>query len=109
MYTIKGEVKVIKETQKITDTFSKREFTLTDKSGQYEQTIGLQLSKDNCSIIDNFNVGAKVEVFFNLRGREWTSPQGDVRVFNTLDVWKINSQTPEAIKQEETGGDNLPF
>ena len=41
--------------------------------------------------VDNFNIGDMVEVSFNLRGREWTSPQGEVRVFNTLDAWKITA------------------
>ena len=30
-----------------------------------------------------------MEVSFNLRGREWTSPQGEVKYFNSLDAWRI--------------------
>jgi len=30
-----------------------------------------------------------VRLDFSLRGREWRSPQGDVKYFNSLDVWKV--------------------
>jgi hypothetical protein len=33
-----------------------------------------------------------VEVSFNLRGREWTSPQGEVKFFNTIEAWRIEKQ-----------------
>jgi hypothetical protein len=109
MYNLKGEIKSIKETQQVSDKFKKREFSLLDESGQYPQVIAFQLSQDKCDLIDPMKVGDMVDLSFNLRGREWENSQGEIKVFNTLDVWKINSQTPDAIKQEETGGDNLPF
>ena len=34
-------------------------------------------------------MGDAVRLDFSLRGREWRSPQGDVKYFNSLDVWKI--------------------
>jgi hypothetical protein len=40
-------------------------------------------------LIDAFNPQEQVEVSFNLRGREWTSPQGEVKYFNTLEAWRI--------------------
>ena len=39
--------------------------------------------------IDTIQVGQKVNVYFNLRGREWTNPQGEIKYFNSLDAWKI--------------------
>ena len=42
-----------------------------------------------------------MRVQFNLRGREWSNPQGEVKYFNTLDAWKIekligsNSNAPQ--------------
>tara|TARA_R110002051_G_scaffold323593_1_gene417734 strand:+ start:1224 stop:1514 length:291 start_codon:yes stop_codon:yes gene_type:complete len=91
MYTLKGEIKTIKETQIVSDKFKKRDFVITDASGQYPQVIAFQMAQDKCDQLDNFNTGDMVEVSFNLRGREWTSPQGEVRVFNTLDAWKITA------------------
>ncbi len=118
MYTLKGEIKTIKETQAITDSFKKREFVITDASGQYPQIIMFQSVQDRCEMLDNFNTGDMVEVFFNLRGREWTNPQGEVKVFNTLDAWKIQplnagGAAPTTAGNAETfvaeGDDDLPF
>jgi hypothetical protein len=39
-------------------------------------------------------------VSINLRGREWTNPQDEVKVFNTLQCWKVVSDVPD--QQEET-------
>ena len=34
-------------------------------------------------------MGDEVKVEFSLRGREWKSPQGETRYFNSLDVWTL--------------------
>ncbi|GIT73591.1 MAG: hypothetical protein Ct9H300mP28_34050 [Pseudomonadota bacterium] len=41
------------------------------------------------AIVDSFQEGQEVEVHFELRGREWTSPQGQVKYFNSLQAWKL--------------------
>ena len=92
MYSLKGELKVINDTRIVSDKFKLREFVLTDNSGQYPQVIQFQASQDKSELLDALKVGQQVEVFFNLRGREWTNPQNEVKVFNTLDAWKIEVQ-----------------
>ncbi|MGV6860660.1 MAG: DUF3127 domain-containing protein [Putridiphycobacter sp.] len=119
MYTLKGELKKIDATQQVTDSFRKREFVVTDASGQYPQTIQFQSVQDRCDMLDQFKVGDMVEVFFNLRGREWTNPEGVTRVFNSLDAWKIQPlnagtpTTPASADNAETfvaeKEDDLPF
>jgi hypothetical protein len=42
-FSISGKLKVVNETQQIKDTFRKREFVLTDESGNYPQFIQFQL------------------------------------------------------------------
>ena len=108
---VKGTIKVINQTQVISEKFSKREFVLTDES-QYPQDILFQATQDKCSLLDNIGVGQQVEVSFNLRGREWTSPAGEVKYFNTLEAWRIEvvgglSKTPTTPANEEEDG--LPF
>ena len=112
-------IKVKKEEQVINDKFRKREFVLTDNSSQYPQLISFQLTQDRCAILDQVQIGETVVVHFNIRGREWTSPQGEIKYFNTLEAWKIDrsssapSQTvehyeniPASQNQEK---DDLPF
>ena len=49
-------------------------------------------------MLDKFKVGQPVKVSINLRGREWTSPQGEVKYFNSIQGWRIETlqqETPE--------------
>ena len=124
MYQLSGIVKVLNDTQQVTDTFQKREFVVTEASTQYPQDILFQAVQGNCDKLNDINVGDQVTVSFNLRGREWTSPQGEVKYFNSLDAWNIikagagapgapaaapqaPSASPET--QIEEGDDDLPF
>ena len=89
MFKLTGSIKVIKDTVQISEKFAKREFVVSDTSNMYPQDILFQLVQDKCSILDQYSENDQVEVSFNLRGREWTSPQGEVKYFNTLDAWRI--------------------
>jgi hypothetical protein len=117
MFSLKGTLKVIGEEQIISEKFKKREFVLEDNSGQYPQVISFQLAQDKVSLIDGYALGNEVTIYFNLRGREWTSPKdGQVRYFNTLDAWKIEGSAaaaPQSIPQAANLGsseeDDLPF
>lgn len=90
MFKLTGTVKVLNPTVQVSEKFSKREFVVTESSSMYPQDILFQLTQDKCSLLDGINVNEQVEVSFNLRGREWTSPQGEVKYFNTLDAWRID-------------------
>jgi hypothetical protein len=90
--TIKGKIKVINPTNVVSDKFSKREFVVETEE-TYPQPILIQLTQDKCSLLDLFKVGQDVEVSVNLKGREWNSPQGETKYFNTIEAWRINSGT----------------
>ena len=120
MYTLKGEVKVIMDEVQVTDSFKKREIVIIDASGQYEQTILFQTVQDRCEVLDPITVGDHVEVTFFLRGREWENPKdGEIKFFNSLDLWKIElltkgkESTNDTADNAETfvadGDDDLPF
>lgn len=89
-YTITGILKVKNDTIQVSEKFSKREFVLTDNSaGMYPEHVSFQLTQDKCALLDQFNVNDQLTVAFNLKGREWTSPAGEVKYFNSLDAWRI--------------------
>jgi hypothetical protein len=92
MFKLNGIVKVVNPTVQVSEKFSKREFVLTDNASMYPQDIMFQLTQDKYNLIDGFNVNETIEVSFNLRGREWTSPQGEVKYFNTIEAWRIEKQ-----------------
>jgi hypothetical protein len=85
---MKVRIKTKGETVAVSDKFKKREFVGTVE-GSYPQDIQFQLSQDKCNLLDNFQVGEEIEIEYNLRGREWTNPQGETKYFNTLEVWKV--------------------
>lgn len=90
MFKLTGTLKVLNPTVQVSEKFSKREFVVTETSSMYPQDIMFQLTQDKCSLLDGYNVNDQVEVSFNLRGREWTSPQGEVKYFNSLDAWRLD-------------------
>ena len=85
---ISGKIKLIRDTQEVSSSFSKREFVV-ETTEQYPQLISLELHQDKCDIIDSYSVGQEVVCGINLRGREWSSPLGEVKYFNTIVCWKI--------------------
>src|SRR5687768_15548074 len=85
-----GRLHTIFETKQVSERFSKREFVveLADNP-KYPQTVLFQLTGDRCAQLDGMNVGDQITVEFSLRGREWRSPSGEVKYFNSLDVWRV--------------------
>ena len=88
---IKGAIKVVGATIQVSEKFSKRELVITMVDEMYPQDILVQFTQDKCGLLDgiDFGIGQQVEVSINLRGREWTSPAGEVKYFNTLDCFDI--------------------
>ena len=110
-FKMKGVVKVIKPTQQVSDKFSKREFVVTDNSDdKYPQDIMFELTQDKTSLLDSIMEGQDVLVSFNLRGREWRSPSGDIKYFNTLNAFKIDTNEVAPVAATvETDDEGLPF
>ena len=87
---ISGKLHATFEAQQVTQRFRKREFVVElGDNPDYPQFVMFQLTGDRCEHIDGFKIGDEVNIEFNLRGREWNSPQGETKYFNSLDVWKI--------------------
>lgn len=119
MYKLSGIIKIIHSEVIISETFKKREFVLNDNS-QYPQFITFQLKKENCDLINDFKEGDEIEVSFNLRGKEWITPTGETKYFNTFEAWRIikigentdltlNKTISDSINIEPEDDDVLPF
>ena len=68
--------------------FKKRDIVVTTDE-QYPQHILVQFVQDKCDLLNGFQVGEPVKIDINLRGREWTNPQGEIVYFNTIQGWRI--------------------
>jgi hypothetical protein len=106
---MKVTVKVVCETIEVSAKFRKREFVGVIE-GDYPQPIQFQLTQDKCNLLDGVTPGEQIDVEYNLRGREWTNPQGEVKVFNSLEVWKIvRGEIIERAIEPAEGDEALPF
>ncbi len=94
---IQGVVKRISKTISVSDKFKKREIVVTTQE-QYPQQISIEFHQDKVSLIDAVKEGEEVTIGIGIRGREWTSPQGEVKYFNSLVGWRIDkaNQAPPA-------------
>ena len=56
---------------------------------QYPQPINIEFLQEKSDLLNTLKEGDKVKVAINLRGREWTSPQGEVKYFNSITGWRV--------------------
>jgi len=121
---VKGKIKLITDTKTYgANGFRKREMVITTDE-QYPQFINIEFVQDKTDLLDKFKVDDEVEVSINIRGREWVSPQGETKYFNSLQGWRItklsaaspqevpppmndNFEPADNISDEEP--DDLPF
>lgn len=89
---IKGKVHEVSEIINVTDAFKKRELVIEyAENPQYPEFVKFEAIQDKCNLLDNLQVGAEVEVSFNLKGRPYTDKMGKKGYFNSLHVWRVTS------------------
>ena len=103
MSTFKGTIIEIREAKDVSPTFKKRQFVVENVyEGQFgeKRTPALfTLTQEKCAIIDQYKVGDKVEVFYDIESREWKDKvtgesvlkDGLKQYFMDLRVWKIEA------------------
>jgi single-strand DNA-binding protein len=80
---IEGILRVKFDTQKVKESFQKREFVI-ETAENYPQKVKFEITQDKCSLLDAYKEGDKIKVSFNLRGSEW---QG--KYYVNLQAWKL--------------------
>lgn len=87
---VSGNIKVIGDTKEFgSNGFKKRELVITTNE-QYPQSLLIEFTQNNTSLLDSYSVNDAVTVQINIRGREWTPPQGgEVKYFVSLNGWRI--------------------
>ena len=101
-FEIEGRLHKKYETEKKTETFQAREFVIEIQDGNYSQFIKFQLTQDRCALLDPYEEGADLKVYFDLRGREWNE-----KYFTNLNAWRIDgkSEAAPAPAQEDPFGE----
>ena len=101
-----GKLHTIFDTKQVSERFSKREFVVElNDNPKYPQVVLFQLTGDRCSQLDGLSVGDPVRIEFSLRGREWRSPSGELKYFNSLDVWKVEPARAGKRRDASMSGD----
>lgn len=85
---LQGTIKKISDIQTFASGFQKREMVLTTEE-QYPQPINIEFLQEKGDLLNQLKEGDKVKVGINIRGREWTSPQGEVKYFNSIVGWRV--------------------
>ena len=121
---ISGKIKLIGETKEYgSNGFRKRELVVTTQE-QYPQYILVEFIQDKCEILNSYQVGEIVKIDINIRGREWTNKDNELKYFNSIQGWRIekieegyDAQLPPIPTKEELSSDqesskepdDLPF
>ena len=89
-FEVKGKLLVKYNTQQVTERFKKREFVVEIPSGNFAEQVKFQLTQDKCDLLDRYQEGDEINVFFNLKGKPYTK-DGVTTYFNNLDAWRLDS------------------
>ena len=116
---IKGTIKKIGTTETIGNNGFQKRQVIIETGGNYPETLAIEFVQDKTAILDNYNVGNNVVIGINLRGREWTNPEGEVKYFNSIQGWRITNEaepmltppmrTPPSSSQTDDQSNDLPF
>ncbi|MCO4303920.1 DUF3127 domain-containing protein [Riemerella anatipestifer] len=104
---LQGTIKKIGETQTFPSGFQKRELVLLTQE-QYPQPINVEFLQEKVHALEPFSEGDAVKIGINIRGREWTSPQGEVKYFNSIIGWRIEKTEGSSYQNEPTQAMNAP-
>ena len=109
-FEITGKLVVKYNTMQRSETFKTREFVIEksdDINGRViTNYIKFQAVQDRTAIVDRFQEGENVKVYFNIKGTRWEK-DGKVNYITNLDAWRMESMVagaPGADAQPNYGG-----
>ena len=108
---IKGTIKKIGTTETVGNNGFQKRQVIIETGGNYPETLAIEFVQDKTAILDNYNV----VIGINLRGREWTKPEGEVKYFNSIQGWRITNDAeimrtpPTEMQKPDDQSNDLPF
>ena len=95
-FEVQGIIHSIGETQSFGQNgFTKREFVIKlsgeGENPSYPSHVALELLKDKCALMDQYQVGQEIIAHFNLSGRLWAAQGKPEKCFTSLQAWRIES------------------
>jgi hypothetical protein len=117
---VTGRIHFVGQVKQVSDKFKSKDVVILTED-KYPQFITVQFTQDKTELITENNIGEQVEISINLRGREWKSPTGEIKYFNTIEGWQINAMETAVenkgrkalketiIHESNFDNDDLPF
>ncbi len=106
-YELTGKLVAKFDTVQKSPTFKTREFAVEKTEDIGGRTITnyakFQTVQDKTSLIDKFNIGDEIKVYFNIKGTKWEK-EGKINYFTNLDAWRIEQISQTGI--DKSGTDN---
>ena len=99
-YELSGQVIKKFEIETFASGFQKQNIVVKTED-QYPQEIQIEFTQNKIDLIEKINVGDHVTVSFNVNGRSWTDPKGEVKYFNSIVGWKIENEPTKVEKPEK--------
>lgn len=107
---ITGTIHKLFETKQVSAKFTKRELVIQTDEGKYPQMLLVQVTGDKIAQLDGLHEGDTVKCALNLRGREWRSPAGEVKYFNTIEAWRVErTSAAQSVPPPAGTADDCPF
>lgn len=70
------------------NNFKKATLWIETLGSEYPQILEIEFTKDKADEIQSIEPKSEITIGINLRGRQWTNPQGETKVFNSVQGWK---------------------
>lgn len=83
-FELEGKLKLVEDIQTFASGFSKREFVVEVEDGKFPQSIKFECVKEKTSMIEAFDIGDPVKVYFDIRGNEYKG-----KYYVNLNAWKL--------------------
>lgn len=107
-----GLVKNIFEIQVLKNGFKKREILVFTEE-QYPQNLLIEFIQEKIKLLSSLKIEDRIKIFINLKGRKWTTPNGSVKYFNSIQGWKIekivNKKNRSSSNTDGNEFDDFPF
>ncbi|WGS82561.1 MAG: DUF3127 domain-containing protein [Candidatus Karelsulcia muelleri] len=113
---ILGILKKIFDIKHFKNGFKKREILVLTEE-QYPQNLLIEFIQRKVKLIENLSLEDRIKIFINLKGREWITPTGEKKYFNSIQGWKIEKPIEPVKKIKNSSStnsaidefDELPF
>jgi hypothetical protein len=110
---VTGKIHFVGALRVVSEKFKSKDVVILT-ADKYPQFITVQFTQDKTDLLTENNIGEQVEISINLRGREWKSPTGEIKYFNTIEGWQINAVESSVTLKEvplmvDDSDNDLPF